>query len=103
MKSCLIINENKPRKEVIPMEHEEELQEQERLPNQWGPSDPRVKDCLELAQEITDLLDCSQSDLSLDNQECEKHRKPLELAEAMKEAASKIELLTEKEKLPEEE
>ena len=84
------------------MENVGELENQERLPNQWEPSDPRMKDCLELSSEITDILDCSQSGLALDNQKCEGLRKPLDLAEAMKKAASEIELLTEPEKLPEE-
>lgn len=85
------------------MENGDELQEHERLSNQWRPSDPRMKDCLELSSEITDILDCSQSGLALDNQKCEGLRKPLELAEALKKAARKIELLTEPEKLLEEE
>ena len=84
------------------MENAGELQKQERLRNQWEPSDPRMKDCLELSGKMADILDCSQSGNAADNLTCEKLCKPLELAEAMREAATKLELLTEQAELPEE-
>lgn len=85
------------------MENRSELEKQEKLPNAWRDDDQRMKDCLELLRAITNISDCSQSGQPFDKQKCEELWNPLELAEALKKAASKIELLTEAEKPPEEE
>jgi len=91
------------KQEVIQMQNAGQPEKQERLRNQWEPNDPRMNGCIELSGKMADILECAQSGSGMDNLKCEELYKPLELAEAMREAASKIELLTEQEKVPDEE
>ena len=79
------------------MQNAGQQEAQERLRNQWEPNDPRMNDCLELSKKMDNILKCAKSDSDTGNPQCGGFYKPLELVEAMKEAASKIELLTEPE------
>ena len=85
------------------MENAGQQEKKERLGNQWEPDDPRMNGCIELSGKMTEILDCAQSGSGMNNPKCEELCKPLELAEAMREAASKIELLTKQENLSDEE
>jgi len=100
--ACSVTNENK-KQEGLLMENVGQPEKQERLRNQWEPNDPRMNGCVELSGKMTEILACAQSGSGIDKPKCDELCKPLELAEAMREAASEIELLTELGKFPDEE
>ncbi len=65
------------------------------FPNNWQVLDPRLDGCLEIANDITDIFDDSCG-LLLSFFKLPLLPQPLELAEAMKKAATRIECLTRK-------
>lgn len=69
---------------------------QSKLPNSWQYQDPRLEGCLDISYAIVDTWDMDWSPFILDQLELDSFPTPLELAEAMKKAAIRIELLTEK-------
>ena len=73
-----------------------EVNTQTKLPNSWQYQDPRLEGCLPISYAIVDTWDMDWSPFIVDQLELDSFPSPLELAEAMKKAAIRIELLTEK-------
>jgi hypothetical protein len=67
------------------------------LPNSWQSRDPRLGGCLEISYALVDTWDAAISPFLADRLKLDSFPKPLELAEAMKKAASAIECRTRKE------